>query len=252
MRDTTDLLKKQLEEISQLRNLPNAEHPNFKQWLQLTTAIIEKKLGKEKKDEFAWIQFWSNRIGPWSEEELKSALNEGLNSAEAFLKALIQEIEILGEGKTEDLTKRLPSSKTMPKLKFGQPGKAGRPGSGGSIFIQAENFTLSGSGRISADGGDNIVRLNELTNLGTINQTTVNTINNVTKLTQLVSKSNLSEGEKRQLIGDIETIKAQIIKPEPDKTVLQKAWDAVQVVSKIGGAAQLLEIIGKAVLPLLK
>lgn len=139
-----------------------------------------------------------------------------------------------------------------PKLRFGEPGQNGQPGGGGSIFIQAENFNLAGGGRISADGGNYIVHQNELTNFGTINQTVTETINNITKLTQAVSRSDLKETEKRQLIGDIETIKAQIIKPKPDKTILQKAWDAVQIASTIGGAAQLLGMIAPVVLNFLK
>ena len=111
---------------------------------------------------------------------------------------------------------------------------------------------MAGGGKISADGGDYIVHQNELNNFGTINQTLADTINNITKLTNTVNQSDLEEIEKRQLIGDIETIKAQIIKPKPDKTILQKAWDAVQIASTIGGAAQLLGLIGQVVLPLLK
>lgn len=146
----------------------------------------------------------------------------------------------------------LPSSKTFPELMMGEGGRNGQPGGGGSIFIQAENFTMNGSGRISADGGDVVVHQNELNNFGTINQTTVDTINTITKLTHTVSQSGLSEEEKRQLIGDIETIKAQLIKPTPDKTILQKAWEAIQVASTIGGAAQLLGLIGPVVLAHLK
>lgn len=47
-----------------------------------------------------------------------------------------------------------------PSLKFGQPGRAGQPGDGGSIFIQAGTLSMSGGGRISADGGDYITNQN--------------------------------------------------------------------------------------------
>jgi len=250
METTIELLQKQIDLISQLRDLPSSEHPKFKEWEQLTNAIIEKRLGKDKKN-LNYCNFWPNRIGPWEGEELKQALNEGLDSAEALLKALIQEVEILGE-ETLSNNSPFPSSKTYPKLKFGEPGRSGQPGSGGSIFIQAENFNMSRGERISADGGNNVIHLNELNNFGTINQTIVEAVNNISKLTHIVSQSNLDETKKRQLIGDIETIKAQIIKPTPDKTILQKVWDAVQVVSTIGGAAQLLRSIGQVILPLLK
>jgi len=252
MATTIDLIKGQIAGIPALRNLVSSDTPQFKQWDQLTHAILEKKLGKNKADDFpSSFDFWPNRVGPWESEELKESLLRGLDMAEAYLNGLIQEIELLGE-ESEENNNPMPSSKTYPKLKFGTVGRPGQPGGGGSVFIQAENFTMNGGGRITADGGDYIVHQNELNNFGTINQTIAETVNNITKLTHAVSQSELDETEKRQLIGDIETIKAQLIKPKPDKTILQKAWDAVQIASTIGGAAQLLGTIGSVVLPLLK
>lgn len=152
MAKTVDLLNRQLEAISSLRELPSSEDPKFKEWEQLTNSIIEKRLGKEKRN-LNYCNFWPNRVGPWEDFELKQSLNKGLDEAEALLKALIQEIELLGE----DIGERpLPSSKNYPKLTFGEAGKDGKAGGGGSIFIQAERFNMKGTGRISADGGDNI------------------------------------------------------------------------------------------------
>lgn len=175
-------------------------------------------------------------------------LNYDLGLIKQFLK-------IKAEGMRREKEKILSEEKRggkETKLKFGEPGRNGRPGGGGSIFIQAENFNIAGGGRISADGGNYIVHQNELNNFGTINQTVIETINNITQLTIAVTQSDLGEIEKRQLIGDIETIKAQIIKPKPDKTILQKAWDAVQVASTISGAAQLMGMIAPVILSLLK
>lgn len=251
MATTIDLIKGQIAGIPALKNLASADTPQFKQWDQITHAILGKKLGKKKADDFPpFHEFWPNHMGPWYDEELKESLLRGLDTAEAYLNGLIQEIELLGED-TDENSNPMPSSKIYPKLKFGDVGKPGQPGSGGSVFIQAENFTMTGGGRISADGGDYIYQ-NELNNFGTINQTIVETVNNISELTRIVSQSGLDETQKRQLIGDIETIKAQIIKPTPDKSILQKVWDAVQITSTIGGAAQLLGLIGQVVSPLLK
>jgi hypothetical protein len=137
-----------------------------------------------------------------------------------------------------------------PKLEFGKPGQAGDAGGGGSIFIQTENLNIGGGGNISADGG-NVIHSGETINFGTLNQQTAGTVNNISKLTQVVGESELEESEKRQLIGDIETIKAQVIKPRPDKKILQKAWGATKGAATIGGAAQLVKMIGEAILPLL-
>lgn len=252
MATTTDLIKGQIAGIAALRNLESADTPQFKQWDQITHTILERKLGKKKADDFpGFYEFWPNHMGPWDEQELKETLLSGLDTAEAYLNGLIQEIELLGEDTSEN-SNPMPSSKTYPKLQFGEAGKPGQPGGGGSVFIQAENFTISGGGRISADGGDYVAHKNELNNFGTINQTIAEAVNNITKLTHAVSQSELSEEERRQLIGDIETIKAQLIKPNPDKSILQKSWDAIQVASAIGGAVQLLTMNGHVVLPLLK
>lgn len=139
-----------------------------------------------------------------------------------------------------------------PVLKFGEPGRAGQPGGGGSILIQAETFNMSGDGRISADGGDYITHQSKLNNFGTINLTIEETVNNILKLTDIINKSNLDEAQKRQIIKDFRIIKTQITTSTPDKSILQKAWNAVQAASTIGGAVQLLGLIGQVVLPLLK
>lgn len=145
----------------------------------------------------------------------------------------------------------LDEKKDTPRMPFGQAGKPGQPGSGGSIFIQAENLNVGGGGRISADGGD-VIQSKEMINFGSLNQQTAGIVNNISELTQVVGDSNLKENEKRQLIGDIETIKAQIIKPEPDKKILQNAWSVAKGAATIGGAARLVKMIGEAILPFLK
>jgi hypothetical protein len=98
MATTIDLIKGQIAGIPALRNLVSSDTPQFKQWDQLTHAILEKKLGKKKADDFpSSFDFWPNHMGPWYDEELKESLLRGLDMAEAYLNGLIQEIELLGE-----------------------------------------------------------------------------------------------------------------------------------------------------------
>jgi len=98
MSTTTALLKKQLSEIEELKNLPSAESPKFKKWNQVSKTIIKHRFGENKADEFPGLyNFWPNRIGPHEEEELKMALITGLDTAHAFLEGLVEEIELLGE-----------------------------------------------------------------------------------------------------------------------------------------------------------
>lgn len=239
---TTELIQKQIDEIDGLRSLHDAEDPKFKKWMQLTNAILEKKLPKNKADDFpSFHNFWPNRIGPWDEEELKESLIQGLNDAEAYLQGLIEEIELLGEESDQNRNGE-------PKLKMGEAGSNGRPGGGGSIFIQAENFTISGEAKISADGGDNISNIY----YGTINQNTAEAIKKIAELMELVANSNLKENEKLQMIGDAEIVKASLIQPEPNKTILEKAWNGIQAASTVSGAVQLIQLISTFVLPHLK
>ncbi|MBU0569890.1 hypothetical protein KKB40_03855 [Patescibacteria group bacterium] len=223
-------------DVGRLYGFPNQK--DTQQWLADVASVL-KNLDESDYQEIVRL---SKTVGlSQSREERKKAAQE-INQFLSRKVAEWQRYDFSG----------LDNEKNPPKLLFGEPGKLGQPGGGGSIFIQAENFTMNGGGRITADGGDYIVHQNELNNYGTINQTIAETINNITKLTHAVGQSTLDETEKRQLIGDIETIKAQIFKPKPDKTILQRAWDAVQIASTIGGAAQLLGMIDIVVLSLLK
>lgn len=97
--NTRDLIQRQIDQIPSLRELPNSESPQFKQWEQVTRAIIENKLGKVKADNFpSSFEFWPHRVGPWYEEELKESLQKGLDKAQAFLNGIIEQIDLLGEG----------------------------------------------------------------------------------------------------------------------------------------------------------
>lgn len=98
MATTAELIQKQIDVIPTLRTLPSSEQPHFKSWKQLTDSILERKVNKTKAYQFdIRCDYWPNHIGPWDQEELKQSLNEGLDTAEAFLQTTLQEIELLGE-----------------------------------------------------------------------------------------------------------------------------------------------------------
>lgn len=104
MATTKELIQKQINEIVNLRTLSSAKNPLFEKWQQLTKAILERRLGKKKSDDFpSFSEFWPNHMGPWYEEELKESLLEGLASAEAYLLGLIDEIDLLGEEKSSPM-----------------------------------------------------------------------------------------------------------------------------------------------------
>ncbi len=241
---TSERKKSLVEELSNFHKALNVEqmfrdpeHKTTKDWLAETASIL-KQLDENDYQELIRL---GKTINP---AVFLPKRKEAAHEIDSFVRRKVAEWQRC------DFSS-LDSERIAPKLTFGEPGTAGQPGGGGSVFIQAENFTVNGGGRITANGGDYIVHQNELNNFGTISQTIAEAINNITKLTQVISQSKLGEAEKRQLIGDIETIKAQLIKPNPDKSILQKSWGAIQVAATIGGAAKLFTMIGQIVLPLL-
>jgi len=229
-----DKLYKTLDVI-QLYTKPRQKPTN--DWLADTASVL-KNLDEGDYQEFVRL---SKTITPTEQRENRK-------SAAYEIKAFVG--RKVAEWKRYDFS-GLDERKDTPRLSFGQAGKSGQAGSGGSIFIQAENLSIGGGGRISADGGD-VIRSGERINFGTLNQQVAGTVNNISELTRVVSESSLDESEKRQLIGDIETVKAQIIKPKPDKKILQKAWGVAKGAATIGGAAQLVKMIREAILPFLK
>lgn len=131
MATTIDLVQGQMAKIPSLRSLASSQDPQFIQWSQTTHAILERKLGKKKSDAFPSSHyFWPNHWGTWEESELKESLLSGLDKAEAYLKGVIEEIELLGE----DTPAVLPQvSEQLKSTKYG-------------------NITVSGGTVILGDG----------------------------------------------------------------------------------------------------
>jgi hypothetical protein len=64
----------------------------------------------------------------------------------------------------------------------------------------------------------------------------------LTQLEKAVSATAMPDNEKVAVIGDIETIKSQLAKPAPDRSILRQAWIAIErVVTAHGFGAILLE-----------
>ena len=57
----------------------------------------------------------------------------------------------------------------------------------------------------------------------------------LTELRESVSTAKLEEAQKLDLMVDLETLKDQLVKPEPDKTIVQHIWARVQDVATVGG-----------------
>ena len=64
--------------------------------------------------------------------------------------------------------------------------------------------------------------------------------------------SELPEQTKLDCVADIETFKAQLAKPYPDKSIIKKLWEKLSALSKIGGLTTLIEKIHHLIEFLLK
>ena len=64
--------------------------------------------------------------------------------------------------------------------------------------------------------------------------------------------SDLPEKVKLNYVADVESFKAQLAKPVPEKAIIKKIWEKLSELSKIGGFATLIEKIYHLVKFLLK
>ncbi|HUW24618.1 MAG TPA: hypothetical protein VMW04_03250 [Patescibacteria group bacterium] len=97
---------------------------------------------------------------------------------------------------------------------------------------------------IEAEEGANVIFVSGH-QYGTISQASGSSINDLDKLIGIIKEAQLSDEEKRNLVGDIEVIKAQLIKPNPTKKIIQAAWSAVGIAANLSGAHDLVTKIGQ-------
>jgi hypothetical protein len=73
----------------------------------------------------------------------------------------------------------------------------------------------------------------------------------LTRLEQAISMATMPDSEKVAVIGDIETIKSQLAKPTPDRSILRQAWTAIERVVTAHGFATILIEAAKHIAPLI-
>ena len=94
--------------------------------------------------------------------------------------------------------------------------------------------------------GINITTIDGVTVLGdgniVVNTQHVDLYKKLSMLSGIVVKSGqLSDEEKLNLMGEIETIKAQLMKTDPDKSIIRKAWEKLKPLATIAGIASFLQ-----------
>jgi len=70
-------------------------------------------------------------------------------------------------------------------------------------------------------------------------------------LRDAVTKSSAPEGEKMNLVADIETIQSQLAKPQPNRNIIAAAWDTIKGAAAISGCASLVEKVAHLIAGLL-
>ncbi len=68
----------------------------------------------------------------------------------------------------------------------------------------------------------------------------------------VLSEAALSEEDKLGVVADIESLQSQLQKPNPDRTVIQTLWSAIEKIATVGGVAELIKIASEHIAPLLK
>ena len=104
----------------------------------------------------------------------------------------------------------------------------------GEINIQATGtnvITLGDGNIVNADFNDLRMELDELKR-------------------QIVETTQLSEGDKLDAAVDIETIKDQLAKPNPDQVVVRTLWTRVETAAAVAGLAEFAVTVGHLIAPL--
>lgn len=68
----------------------------------------------------------------------------------------------------------------------------------------------------------------------------------------ILAEPELSEEDKLGAAADIDSLQAQLQKPSPDKTVIQRLWSRIEQAAAVGGVVDLIRQASEYIAPLLK
>lgn len=104
--------------------------------------------------------------------------------------------------------------------------------------------------------GINITNVNGVTILGDGN-TVVNTqfislLKQLSLLSEIIKKSSeLDDEEKLNYVGEVETIKAQLMKTKPDRAIIRRVWKKLKPLATIAGIASFFQKVAELISALL-
>jgi len=61
------------------------------------------------------------------------------------------------------------------------------------------------------------------------------------ELRNAITKSDASDAQKMDFVADIDTIESQLAKPQPNRSIIAAAWEAVKTAAAINGCATFVE-----------
>src|SRR5438093_648150 len=61
------------------------------------------------------------------------------------------------------------------------------------------------------------------------------------ELRHAITKSTASDAQKMNFVADIDTIESQLAKPQPNRSIIAAAWEAVKTAAAINGCANLVQ-----------
>lgn len=99
---------------------------------------------------------------------------------------------------------------------------------------------------IQLQGGNNVIILGDNNDIGHIEQIQGESITELNNLIAKIKFSDFSSEEKMNLIGDIETLKGQLLKNNPSNTLINTAWTMIKSGLSLGAdASGFQDLVGK-------
>ncbi len=221
-----------LESLDWRGDLPNSIESNSttestNTWDNIRQAVLDMLYDEQRRH--------PQRIAGWTANEISFRLRD-INRADVGLAVEFLEGAGLLKAISDKSVKRYRlSSKAINRY---QPSK-----------FQNKPFS---SFQIS--GQNNIVVMGD--NLGDIEQKNTDGISDIDSLISLINNSKISQQLKIDAVSDLETIKAQLIKQKPDKSIVSKAWEGAQLTlnatSKIAAVSDSIEKVSHFISTLVK
>jgi len=129
---------------------------------------------------------------------------------------------------------------------------------------EKEYFRISDTGIVYFEGSSKFQRVEKsfaginVTNIGGVtvlgdSNTIVNTnyadlYKELSSLSEVVRKSDqLTDGDKLNYVAEIETIKSQLMKPSPDKSIIKQAWEKLKPLADVAGVASFFGLVVKLI-----